>query len=235
MVGIAIEAPLTEARTTFPRPGLTMSALGITFTGPQPTSARAATVTAVMAGLLFTTSAHAGKAHEHGAGKLNLVQDSAAYTLELELPLDTLVGFERAPRTAAERQAAQAALARLRDPAALFRTQPASAGCTISAADIAAPLLEASAAPPSQNAQAKAATQASAKPAPSGTQVADAHADAAATYTLQCPPQAAPQRLEVMLFEAFPRLKRLEVQTALAGGQGRVKLSPGSRMIDLRR
>lgn len=161
-----------------------------------------------LSSLLACGHALAGKAHEHGAGKLNLVQEGAAYTLELELPLDTLVGFERAPRNAAERQAAKAALARLRDAAALFRTQPASAGCALSATDVVAPLLES----PSES-----------------------HADATATYTLQCPPQATPQRLEVALFEAFPRLKRLEVQTVLVSGQGRLKLSPSSRVIELRR
>ena len=174
----------------------------------------------------------AGKAHEHGAGKLNLVQEGTAYSLELELPLDTLVGFERAPRTAAERQAALAAMARLRDAQALFRTQPASTGCTVSVTGITAPLLEAPAAAASTNADAKPASKAA--PASGHTSV-DIHADASATYTLQCPPQAAPQRLELRLFEAFPRLKRLEVQTVLASGQGRLKLSPSNRQIDLRR
>ena len=46
---------------------------------------------------------------------------------------------------------------------------------------------------------------------------------------------ATPQRLEMKIFGVFPRLKRLEVQTVLATGQGRLKLSPSNRQIDLRR
>jgi hypothetical protein len=191
-----------------------------------------------LSSLVACGPAMAGKAHEHGAGKLNLVQEGTAYSLELELPLDTLVGFERAPRTDAERRAAQAAMARLRDADALFRTQPASTACTVSVTGITAPLLEAPAAGASTNADAKPASKAAntgAQAAASTNTSVDTHADATATYTLHCPPQATPQRLELRLFEAFPRLKRLEVQTVLASGQGRLKLSPSNRQIDLRR
>ena len=197
---------------------------------------RASMAAAVLSTLLAGGPAVAGKAHEHGAGKLNLVQEGAIYTLELELPLDTLVGFERAPRTAGERQAAQAAMARLRDATALFRPQPASVGCTASTKAVAAPLLEAPAATAAAPAPtADASRDTAANPAPAGAKAVDTHADATATYTLQCPSQAALQRLEVNLFEAFPRLKRLEVQLVLATGQGRLKLSPSSRHIELRR
>lgn len=203
-------------------------------------AAVAAAVTVALAvavtGLLTCGPALAGKAHEHGAGKLNLVQEGAAYTLELELPLDTLVGFERAPRNAAERQAAQVALNRLRDAAALFRTQPASSGCTVSLKDVAAPLLEAPAVSAGPSAASTGANQKpAAKPAGTGAEAPDTHADATAIYSVQCPQQAAPQRLEVTLFEVFPRLKRLDVQTVLSAGQGRAKLSPSSRLLDLRR
>jgi hypothetical protein len=221
VAGIVIEEQQPSARAMCLINGLTMRECNSYKPNRRPAAMLAAAELVALAlavtGLLNCGPAVAGKAHEHGAGKLKLVQDGAIYVLQLELPLDTVVGFERAPRTAAERQAAQAALARLRDPAGLFRTQPASAGCTISAAEIAVPMLEATAVPPIQPAHAHA------------------HADATATYTLQCLPQAAPQRLEVMLFEAFPRIKRLELQSALASGQGRVNLTSGSRMIDLRR
>lgn len=176
---------------------------------------------AVFSSMVAGGSAMAGKAHEHGAGKLNLVQEGAAYTLELELPLDTLVGFERAPRTPAERQAAEAAMARLRDPAALFRIQPATAACTVSSTALAVPWLE--------------SPQAAETGQTSGDSRSHTHADATATYTLQCQSQATPQRLEIKLFDAFPRLKRLDVQTVMAKGQGRLKLSPGSRVIELPR
>lgn len=167
---------------------------------------------AFLAAVLGASSAQAGKAHEHGVGRMNLVQDGANWAVDLELPLDTLVGFERPPRTPAERQAAQAALARLRDPQALIRLEvPAPMSCTTAAVEVHAPVLEGQAA------------------APGG------HADARVSITLQCPDSVEPQRAELQAFTTFNRLKRLEVQAALKAGQRQFKLTPANRVIHLRR
>lgn len=165
--------------------------------------------------LLACGAARAGKAHEHGVGKLNITQDgAAAYTLELELPLDSLVGFERPPRTAPERQAAEAAKARLRDAAMLFRVQPV-AGCAVQLRELSVPVWEVM------------------DRGTSAGKGAAAHADAHAAYGVQCPPKETIQGVEVHLFEAFPRLKRLQVQAALTNGQRLFRLTPTQRRVDL--
>ena len=67
----------------------------------------------------------------------------------MEAPLDNLLGFERAPRTDSERKAAAEVLARLRNPnqgKALFSAD-AAAQCTLSKADVQAPVLEPGAKP----------------------------------------------------------------------------------------
>ena len=167
---------------------------------------------AFLAAALGVSVAHAGKAHEHGVGRMNLVQDGASWSVDLELPLDTLVGFERPPRTPAERQAAQAALARLRDPQALIRIEgPAPSACTVATVEVNAPVLEG---------QGAAGAE---------------HADARVSLTLQCPDSVDPQRIDLPVFTAFARLKRLEVQAALKVGQRQFKLTPARRVIDLRR
>ena len=43
--------------------------------------------------------------HVHGEGRLDVVIERESLTLHLELPLDVAVGFERAPRNAAEKAA----------------------------------------------------------------------------------------------------------------------------------
>lgn len=86
----------------------------------------------------------AGKAHEHGALKLDVAIEGNKLTIAMEAPLDNLLGFERAPRTDAERKAAAEVLARLRSPIqgkALFSAD-AAAQCTLSKADVQAPVLE---------------------------------------------------------------------------------------------
>lgn len=156
--------------------------------------------------------ARAGKAHEHGAARLDVAVDGAQLTLALEMPLDSVVGYERAPRTEAERQAAAAALARLRGGAALFRTD-AAAGCTLASAQVTAPVLEPAAG--------------AAKPP------ADGHADLEANYVFQCAQPARLAAVEVLLFDAFKRLERIEVQAVLAKGQRKAVLRRTARVVRL--
>ena len=59
-------------------------------------------------GLALCGAAFAGKAHQHGVARLDLAVDGGTVTIAVEMPLDALVGFERSPRTGAERQAAAA-------------------------------------------------------------------------------------------------------------------------------
>jgi hypothetical protein len=176
------------------------------------------TALALGASLMATGGAAvAAKAHVHGAAKLDVAVEGAEVTLGVEMPLDSLVGFERAPRTVAERQAAGAALARLRDGAALFRFDP-EANCTLGSAELAAPLLE-----PASTAD---------RPARAAAQ---GHGDLEATYVFRCTQPARLATMEVLLFDAFKRLDRMEVQAALPQGQRKAVLRRSSRVLQLAR
>ncbi len=72
---------------------------------------------------------HAG-AHEHGHSRLAIAIEEKSVAMELEAPGADIVGFEHAPGTDEERGLVAAALARLRQPLALFAL-PAAAGCTV--------------------------------------------------------------------------------------------------------
>jgi hypothetical protein len=58
--------------------------------------------------------------HAHGAAHLAMALDGEALVIEFESALYNIVGFERAPRNEAERQALADALDTLRDGAGLF-------------------------------------------------------------------------------------------------------------------
>jgi hypothetical protein len=148
-------------------------------------------VTVVAAtGLAWGVAAHAQKAHQHGHAKLDVVYEAGQLTIELDSPLDNLVGFERAPRTDAERKTVDAAVARLRAGQTLFVIDPA-AGCTLGAVELSsAPL---------------GLGGADAAPA------RDGHAELAARWDFRCD-GVAPGWIDVGLFQAFRRLSRLEVQ-----------------------
>lgn len=155
--------------------------------------------------------ADAHKAHQHGVVKMDVALEGNEVSIGLEMPLDTLVGFERRPRTDAERRAAADALARIREGGSLFRFD-AAARCSLREARVEAPVLD----------------PASGADAPAG-----GHADLDAHYVFGCEAPARLATLEVLLFDAFRRVERVQVQAVLPKAQGRAVLRRTSRIVQL--
>ena len=164
------------------------------------------------------SAAAAGKAHEHGALKLDVALEGSRLTIGMEAPLDNLLGFERAPRSDAERKAAAEMLARLRSPqqvSSMFGTD-AAANCALVKAEVQAPVLE-------------PAAQAGAKGAASKNE----HADLDASYEFNCGQPGELRSLDVGLFAAYPRIQRIDVQVAGPKGQSKVTLRRPARTVRL--
>ena len=171
---------------------------------------------------LAAATVHAGKAHEHGVVRLDVSVEGSRLTIDMVAALDNWLGFERAPRTDAERKAAAEVLARLRNPAQgtpLF-TADAAAQCKLARAEVSAPVLEPGAQP---------ATKPAAKAG-----AAD-HADLEATYEFQCAQSAQLRTLELGLFDAYKRIQRIHVQVAGPKGQSKVTLRRPARSVALTR
>ncbi|MBZ8138518.1 hypothetical protein CLD22_01225 [Rubrivivax gelatinosus] len=149
---------------------------------------------------LCAAAANAAPAHEHGVGRLDVAVEHGRVTLLLEMPLDSLVGFEHAPRNDEERAAAQAALAKLHDVARLFRIDGA-AQCGPAHVEIDAGPLDAA-----------------------GHEHADGHADAEASYSFECAAAERAGFVETGLLELFPRLRIVNVQAATRQGQWKAML-----------
>jgi Protein of unknown function (DUF2796) len=157
----------------------------------------------------------AGKAHEHGAIKLDVSIEGNTLTIAMEAPLDNLLGFERVPRTDAERKLASDVLTRLRGPdkgTPLFATD-AAAQCTLSKAEVLAPVLEPSAKPGSK----------------------DEHADLDARYEFTCAKPDDLRTLDLGLFDAYKSTRRIDVQVAGPKGQAKVTLKRPARKVQLLR
>ena len=175
------------------------------------------TTTGLLGGLAVVSSLvlAAGKAHEHGAVRLDVAIEGSKLTITMEAPLDNLLGFERAPRTDAERKAGADVLARLRSPATgtpLFAAD-AAAQCGLSRAEVQAPVLE-----PGSKSAAK-----------------DEHADLDASFEFNCAHPAELRALDVGLFDAFKRIQRIDVQVAGPKGQSKATLKRPSRSVKLAR
>jgi len=162
---------------------------------------------------LCATAAQAAPAHEHGAARLDVAVEAGRITLGLEAPLDTLLGFERAPRTDAERRQADAALATLKAADTLFRIDPA-AGCRLASVELVSAALKLGAA---------------------GPEADEGHADIDAGFAFDCPNAPRAGFIEVGLFKAFPRLQRLDVQVATGQAQLRRTLTPQAARLALKR
>lgn len=159
---------------------------------------------------LSSAAAHAaGHAHVHGLAKLDVAIDAGKLSLGLESPLDNLVGFERAPRTDAERQAVDKAVAALRDEASMFRIDPA-AQCKPAKVDLASAALKLG--------------------NPDPAEVAAGHADIDGSFEFDCVDAAKAKWIDVGLFR-FERLQKLQVQVATPSGEFRRDLArPVSRL-----
>ena len=173
--------------------------------------------------LACSTALAASKAHEHGTVRLDVALDGAQLVIALDAPLDNLLGFERAPRTDAERKAAASLLNRLRQPGlsqALWGLSPA-AQCSLRQSQVLAPMLATVAVAPLAPNRAKP------------TAPADDHADLEAHFEYTCANPAALRQLDLGLFDTYPRIQRINVQVAGPQGQRKLTLKRPQRQVPL--
>ena len=177
--------------------------------------------------MMAALPAYPGKAHEHGVVRLDVSIEGPQVTIAMTAALDNWLGFERAPRTDAERKAAAEVLARLRNPsqgAPLFALN-VQAQCQLAQAEVSAPVLEPATKP----------VAAPAAPPPPAAKGGAEHADLEASYRFQCAQPAQLRTLDLGLFEAYKRIQRIEVQVAGPQGQSKSTLRRPARSVALGR
>jgi len=168
------------------------------------------TITIAMAVLLHGACvAHAAGAHVHGVAKLDIAVEATRLTVQLEAPLENLLGFERAPRTDAERKQADALVTKLKAADAMFTIDPA-AQCILAKVELASSALKLG------------------KPDPSE----EGHADIDGSFEFNCVDATKAAYVDVGLF-AFPRMQRLDVQVATPKGQFKRELKRPANRIAL--
>lgn len=187
--------------------------------------------------LMTALCASAGKPHEHGVVRLDVSVDGASLNIDMIAALDNWLGFERAPRTDAERKAAAEVLARLRNPqqgTPLFAAN-AGAQCQLTLAEVSAPVLEPGGKPAAKVGAASVASAAAPKPAPAPSPKDGEHADLEARYTFQCAQPGQLRTLDLGLFDAYKRIQRIDVQVVGPKGQSKVTLRRPARSVALTR
>jgi hypothetical protein len=156
--------------------------------------------TALACALLITTPAVVAadtKAHRHGAARLQVSLDGQTLQITFDGPADNILGFERAPKTEAQKNTVAKAEQQLKEPAGLF-VIPAEARCEPQPARVELKL-----------------------PPPNSR---DEHSEAEAEWRWRCEKPDALTHIDVTLFKLFPRLKTLRAEVATARGQRTVTL-----------
>ena len=148
-------------------------------------------------------------AHVHGVARLGIAMQDKTLTIQLESPLDSLIGFEHRPSTPAQKTAVTALQAKMKAPLDLFRFNDA-AGCVLTKSEGESAIFQ----PPVAGA-------------------ADEHADLDASFEFRCDRPDKLSTLEVGLFTVYPRLKRLDVDVATDKGQFKRDLKSPQRTISL--
>jgi len=170
---------------------------------------------ALLAVAQSAVSAPGGHGHIHGQARLDLTLEGTRLAIEAELPMETLTGFERAPRTDDEQARLQRALDSLR-ATGVFRPSP-EAGCKA-----ATPSLR-------WSGSTEPAT------ATSGLPGDDTHLDLLVTHTFDCQHPARVSLIEIGLFDVLSRLRRIEARFAGPGGTQARTLQRSRKVFELGR
>ena len=178
----------------------------------------------------LTAPALAADAHVHGVASLQIALDGNRLSVDFSSPLDNLVGFEHAPRTDRQKAAVRQMAERLNAPELWFVPNP-EAGCKRTAVNLESAVLD-RALLSGAGAERKPST---AKPdARKDTKShAGEHSALSAGIVFTCDRPRALSGLELKLFDAFPKLKRIDAQVAVTNKQKAAKLTPRARHLAL--
>jgi len=170
-------------------------------------------------------SAHAHKAHEHGAAKLTIAVDGAKVSIGLESPLDNLLGFEHAPTTPDQRKRVKDMAVRMHQAEKLFQLTPA-AECRLESVRLSSEKLDPALLDPKMPLE----------PAPAGSGAGkkaakEEHGDLDADFLFICAKPADLNSVEVLLFTAWPGMKKIDARAVTPKGQRAAGLSAKKRAI----
>lgn len=191
------------------------------------------------AALAAETKPAAGRqlgAHNHGVGTLDVVLEGDTLEIALGGPMANFVGFEHAPRDAAESGALSAVLARLRETADLF-SLPAVARCQATSVAIEPPHYAA----PDEEHNDEHGNEHHDEHADDDEREddkadgGDSHAEIAASYSFHCASPAALSHIDVAVFEQFPEMEQLTARVIAPGRQAGTTLTPRKTRLEITR
>lgn len=150
---------------------------------------------------------HHHGAHVHGLAKLEVALEGTQLIVRLESPLEAVLGFEHAPRSAKDKAAVAAMRKILAGGDALF-IPTAAAACRQQVSRVESAVLDGKAG--------------------AGH---DGHGDLDTEFRFNCAQPAQLKGLEVRLFDVFPKLRRIDAEVATGKGQTAKRLTTKMRFL----
>jgi hypothetical protein len=175
-------------------------------------------------GLVSTLTNAQQHAHTHGQLTLDTAIDAQSITLQIESPLESFLGFERAPRTDAETKQVAEMVARLKTADQIFQPDPA-AECKLSTVEISSAVLGLG------DAKEKPAHTHDEGKNKGVAHKDDEHADIDVTAVFSCNKASAARYVDVKLFEAFKGIRVISAQVASPQGQFKRTLNAKSPIL----
>ncbi len=158
--------------------------------------------------------------HVHGTGELHIAIENNNVSIDLHSPLENLLGFEHMPNTDAQRLAVKTMVAKIDNPAGLFKLSIA-ASCRAQATQIDSPVTDVPAAPSK-----------SVKSAHKSVDTDADHADLTADFQFTCDHIEKLKSIEVNIFDAFPGTRIIKAEIIGPHGQSAKTLSPDHRSLE---
>ena len=155
-------------------------------------------------------------AHVHGHIQLGVAVDGKQISVDIDTPLESMLGFEHAPRTASEKKLAAEWAQRLSEGSSLLRFNP-EAQCKQTRADLNAAVLGLGNKPAS----------------PSHDKDDGGHADLEGAWSFECGAPEALSSLELSFFKHSPHAQVMEVQWVRGSKQGKQTLKRPQSRINL--
>lgn len=161
--------------------------------------------------------------HEHGVGRLNAVLDAQTLELELQSPAMSLVGFEHAATSDADKAKVAAVRALLDKPLELFNL-PRGAGCVVANKELESPLFGDKAPEDADHDDDDDDDHAHAG---DEHEHHHDHSEIHAHYQFTCSTPAALKQLGLgQVFKTFPATQKIQVQLISPSGQQGVDATP---------
>ena len=174
--------------------------------------------------------AHAHEAHEHGAAKVTIAVDGAQVNIGLESPLDNLLGFEHVPATPEQRKQVKEMARRMHQAETLFQLTPA-AECRLESVRLESEKLDAALLDPNSPLDSAQADSGKGQHGKGEKAAKEEHGDLDADFLFTC---AKPEKLnsvDVLLFTAWPRMKKIEARAVTPKGQRAAGLTAKKHMV----